>query len=147
MLTLRNSFLPTKQIEESDRGLSTRDYFDRLWEHTISDFFYDFNRPWASAIQLDSKKNDDGTMSIYVDVPGVKQEDISIELINSSIRVKAERKNRNSTWSLDKTFSVPTGYTSEDLIAELGDGVLTLTLKAKPPIEENIKKINIISKR
>lgn len=146
MLTLRNSFLPTKQTEESDRGLSTRDYVDRLWEHTISDFFSDFNRPWASAIQLDSKKNEDGTMSIYVDVPGVKQEDISIELINSSIRVKAERKNRNSAWALDKAFSIPIGYTSEDLIAELSDGVLTLTLKAKPA-EENIKKINIISKK
>lgn len=147
MLTLRNSFLPTKQIEGSDRELSNRDYFDRLWEHTINNFFTDFSRPWTNTIQLDSKKNEDGTMSIYIDVPGVKQEDISIELVDSTIRIKAERKNRNSAWSLDKTFSVPSGYISEDLIAELNDGVLTLTLKAKPPIEESVKKINIISKK
>jgi len=145
MLTLRSSFLPTKQTENSDRELTTKDYFDRLWQQTVSDFFTDFNRPWST--QLDSKKNEDGTISIYIDVPGVKQEDISIELINSSIRVKAERKNRNSSWSLDKTFTVPSGYTSEDLVAELADGVLTLTLKAKAPIEQNVKKVNIITKK
>jgi len=146
MLTLRNSFLPTKQTENSDRGLTTRDYFDRLWQHTIDDFFTDFSRPW-SGIQLDTKANDDGTMSIYIDVPGVKEEDISIELIGASIHIKAERKNRNSSWSLNKSFTVPAGYSAEDMKAELADGVLTLILKAiPPPIEEPVKKINILKK-
>lgn len=146
MLTLRNSFSPTKQSDNADRGLTTRDYFDRLWEHTINDFFTDFYRPWANALQLDSKKNEDGTMSIFIDVPGIKEEDISIELINSSIRVKAERKNRNSIWAIDKSFAIPSGFSTENLKAELADGVLCLTLIAKPVIEESIKKINIIKK-
>lgn len=144
MLTLRNSFLPTKQTENYDRGLTTRDYFDRLWQHTVNDFFSDFSRPWTDI--LDSKKNEDGTLSIYIDVPGVKEEDISIELISSSIRIKAERKNRNSSWSLNKSFTIPSGYSAEDLKAELSDGVLVLTLKGEPIQEEPIKKINISKK-
>jgi HSP20 family molecular chaperone IbpA len=142
MLQLWNPFVNVTNVNKSDRGITTKDYFDRLWENTMIDFFNDFYYPIKS-LSIESKKNEDGTMSLFLDVPGITTEDISIEVSDGIISIKAERKNRSSELVINKSFTVPDGYDEESLKAELANGVLILTLAPKPEIKKQSKKIEV----
>lgn len=98
--------------------------FDRAFDGIFDNAF--------RSIGLDKKKNDDGSLLITVDVPGIKEEDINIELSDdNTVSIKGERKTATSSYSVQKSFILPESYDSETLKAELKDGVLTLTVSPK----------------
>ena len=93
------------------------------------------------------QKNDDGSLSVSIDVPGIKEEDITIENDGDVISVKGESKIATSHRSVSQTFSIPEGYSSENVKAELSHGILTLTLESKQlEPQKEVKKIAITSK-
>lgn len=141
MLTLWNPFVPVR--ERSDSKMSTKSYFDRLFEDSFETMTRDlFGAPWAG-IGIEHKKNEDGTLAVSLDIPGIKQEDIAIEVVDNVVNINGKRKTATSSYSVSKSFSIPEGYTSDDVKAELNDGVLTLTLAAKQLPEKEVKKIPI----
>jgi len=144
MLTLWDPFFPIKQ--STDGRLSTKSYFDRLFEESFSNMTHDLfaNFPITG---IQNHKNEDGTLSVSIDVPGVKEEDISVELKNNMLSVKGERKSLTSSQSISKSFSIPKGYDSNNIKAELVNGVLTLTLSLQEIKEPEIKKIAITSQK
>lgn len=144
MLQLWNP-LAINSLDKSnyDKKITVQDYFDRLWDNTINNFYSDFSL--SNQHLIDSKVNEDGTINIFIDVPGIKSEDISMQISNRIISIKAERKGRNSKWSLNKSFSIQEIYDEDSLKAELSDGVLTLTLNKLPEKNKEIKKIEIQS--
>jgi HSP20 family protein len=138
-------FHAVRPSTQSDTKLSTRSYFDRLFDDTL---FTGFNDLFGATANwgMESKKLEDGSLSISVDVPGIKDADLSIEVADGILTVKGSRKTQTSSHSVNKSFSVPEGYSTEDINAELSDGVLTLKLAAKLPPAKEIKKIPITTK-
>ena len=138
MLSLYNPFWVVGSRSRKDRrtGLSSLDYLtDSLLKY-----------PFDSAFGLESKKNEDGTLSVSLDVPGIKKEDISVEVsADNIVNVSGQRKTTTSSYSVNKSFYVPDGYDPDSLKAELKDGVLTLMLSIKPTESKSTKKIDIVS--
>ena len=75
----------------------------------------------------------------HFEVPGVKKEDVKIELNNGLLTVTAEKRQKNgeseSSHTLSRSISVPDGVNVEAITAKLEDGILNLTL----PKAENKK--------
>ena len=77
------------------------------------------------------------------EVPGVKKEDVKIELNDRMLTVTAEKKEKRgdeeSSFTCTRTISVPDGVKSDGIAARLEDGILTVTL----PKSEERKPKNI----
>src|SRR5574338_94853 len=143
MLSLWNPFIPVKT--QSDSKMSTKSYFDRLFEDTFDNAFNDlFQVP--NGYGIETKKNEDGSLAVSIDVPGIKESDLSIEIDKNLLIVRGERKTATSTYKLNKSLSIPEGYDTDQITAELKDGVLSINIvgKALPPKE--VKKIPILAK-
>lgn len=140
MLSIWNPLLPVSGTK-SDNRISVRDYFDRVFEDTFRNAFADFHIP--SNIGIGYEKLEDGSLAVSLDVPGVAESDISVEVNDGIVSVKAERKDKKSTYTISKSFSIPEEYDAESIQAQLANGVLTLTMPAKPIPEKISKKIEI----
>lgn len=144
MLALWNPFVPVTR-ERSDSRISTKNYFDRSFDDTFATMTQDLlSQPWAG-IGVEHRKNEDGSLAVAVDIPGIKEEDITIEIDGGMINVSGKRKTATSSYSISKSLTIPEGYSSDEVKAELVDGVLTLTLAAKQLPQKEIKKIPITS--
>lgn len=66
------------------------------------------------------------------EVPGVKKEDVKLELVDRQLTVSVTRKQVTSegekSWSLTRNLTVPEGVSDENIGAKLEDGLLTVTL-------------------
>lgn len=66
------------------------------------------------------------------EVPGVKKEDVKIELNNGLLTVSAERREKSgdqeSSFSMTRSVSVPEGVNVEGIGAKLENGILNVTL-------------------
>jgi HSP20 family protein len=89
-------------------------------------------------------------------MPGIPKNDINIEVTPNSVEISAEhqeseeeeKKNwlrrERSSMSYYRSFELPEEIKSDNVDAELKDGILTVTLpKVKPKPERKSKKINI----
>lgn len=104
----------------------------------------DLNTSWTPAVDIVDKKD---RFLINVDVPGVKKEDISVELKDGYLTIKGDKKaeytdETDSVYraertygSFSRTFSVD-GVNEDDIKAKFEDGTLKLELpkvEAKKP--------------
>ena len=99
---------------------------------------------WTPAVDIEEK---DGKYILKAELPGMKKEDIHIELKDGYMTLRAERhfehedkeksyhRVERSYGSFERTFSLPEGVKEEDIHAQYRDGVLELTM----PVPE-IKK-------
>lgn len=141
MLSLWNNPLIPEKVK-SDSRMSTKSYFDRVFEEAFNDLFH---VPSNWNIGIESKKNEDGSLSISIDVPGIKEPDLAIEVSDSIITVKGERKTATSSHTVQKSFSIPEGYDTDNITAELKDGILSLKIIGKPLPSKEVKKIPLLS--
>ena len=143
MLTLWNPLVSA--VERSDSKISLKNYFNRLVEDSFLTMANDlFNVPWAG-LGIENRKNEDGTITFSIDVPGIKQDDLTIEVSGNLLCIKGIRKTGVSSYQLNKSFSIPESHLADNVKAELVDGVLLLTLEAKDSSSKEIKKIPITS--
>ena len=99
---------------------------------------------WRPAIDVEEK---DGTYLVKADLPGMKKNDIHIELKDGYLTLKGERKSEHEEnkdnyhriertyGAFERTFKVPEGVTEKDIHAKYKDGVLELTVPV-PKVEE-----------
>jgi HSP20 family protein len=85
---------------------------------------------------VDVMEHDDA-WTLYMDMPGVKTDNVEIEEIDGTLKVTAERKRGDQvTATYQQHFSLDPRTTDPDhLSAELADGVLTITVPKKPEPE------------
>lgn len=80
------------------------------------------------------------------EVPGVKKEDIRIELNNGMLTVTAERREKSdkseSSHTLSRSVSVPEGVNAEAIAARLEDGILNLTLPKAEHKKSRVIELN-----
>jgi HSP20 family molecular chaperone IbpA len=95
---------------------------------------------------IEYKKTEDGSLAISVDLPGIEEKDIEVEVTTDNIlQIRGERKTATSSYSVDKSFSVPEVYDTDKITAHLKNGVLTLTLPGKQ-VSKDVRKVLVSSK-
>jgi HSP20 family protein len=96
---------------------------------------------------------DEKSITIKVDVPGMTQKDISVEIQDNILTIKGERKeeeetNQKSAHIIERRYgkfvrriSLPENIEADKTKAKIKDGVLTITIPKKE--EEKKKVLNI----
>ena len=96
--------------------------------------------PEAPSLAADIHEDQDNYYARF-ELPGVKKEDVKIELSNNLLTVSAEKKEKRgdeeSSYSLTRSISVPDTVKADAIGAKLEDGILTVTL---PKTEERKPK-------
>ena len=122
--------------------------------NVFDDFFKDFGKGfWVKPVafpgetELSMKidvKEDDKNFTVKADVPGVKKEDIQIDIDGGQVTVRAESKQEKEEKKGEKTvysersygmvsrsFTLPVDVDEKGAKAEYKDGVLNLVLPKK----------------
>jgi HSP20 family protein len=95
---------------------------------------------------------DDNTINVEVELPGVSQEDVEITVHNRVLTIKAARREpegRTYTYNgrtfgrFERSVVLPVSVDSEHVEASLTDGILRLTLPKHP--DARAKKITLKS--
>jgi HSP20 family protein len=120
----------------------------------FEDFFKDFGSgfwvkplPFPAETDLTMKidvSEDDKRFTVKADIPGVKKEDIQVDIDDDQVSVRAEVKkekeekkgekvvySERSYGMVSRSFSLPASVEAKDAKAEYKDGVLSLTLPKK----------------
>ena len=120
----------------------------------FEDFFKDFGKGfWIKPVafpggtELSMKidvSEDDKAFSVKADIPGVKKEDIKVDIDDDQISVRAEVKrekeekkgekvvySERSYGMVSRSFTLPSAVDAKGAKAEYKDGVLNLTLPKK----------------
>lgn len=121
-------------------GLARIADFDEWLRHPFAGFpalgnLFDvgsfFDRSSATRLATDVYEDKENYFARF-EVPGVKKDDVKIELVDRMLTVSVERREKTSdgeqSYSLSRSVSVPEGVDSEKIGAKLEDGMLTVTL-------------------
>lgn len=118
---------------------------------------FDWPAPWAAQDDLgraDLSETDEG-YELQIDLPGMKKEDISVELSDGILSVSGERTDERedqrkgyylserSYGSVQRSFRVPDSVRTEDVKAQFSDGVLTLTLPRTEEARKSARRIDV----
>lgn len=110
---------------------------------------------WAPRVDVLEKDN---RLITRVDLPGVKKEDVSVEVADGQLTISGERKSETEKkdngnvyraeceyGSFYRTVPLPQGVKPEDVKATFANGVLEVSVPLPVPAETNGKKIPIQS--
>ncbi|WP_337954604.1 Hsp20/alpha crystallin family protein [Pseudoramibacter alactolyticus] len=116
---------------------------ENIFDNLMNTFDRDFFSHWDSSklMRTDVKENDD-SYELKVNLPGLKKEDVRIELNQDYLTISAKAQNANDEkddsgkyvrreryyGSYQRQFYVGEGVKQEDIHASMADGVLTLTI-------------------
>jgi HSP20 family protein len=149
-LTLMRRREPFGQLSNFERDIDRwfgADWFglDARYESIFNDFM---ETNWTPAIDLKEK---DGKYIITAELPGMKKEDIHVELKDGYLTLRGERTNEKedkkkktihverSYGSFERSIKLPEGVKAKDLHAKFKNGVLELTV----PVPESVKRKTI----
>jgi HSP20 family protein len=79
---------------------------------------------------------EDAAYTIRAEMPGVKRDDLSLDMENGRLQIKGTTKGKTKAYdsefyedtTFSRTFRVGDGIDTENIKAELLDGILTVTL-------------------
>lgn len=110
---------------------------DRLLESAFSDFAAPAVAP---RFPVDLYEDKDNTY-VRAELPGVSREAINVEMVDGFLNISATRKDKEETFSLNRSVSIPEAVQGDKVTAAYENGVLTVTL----PKQEQAKprKINV----
>ena len=115
--------------------------------------------PWAHvrgahSLQLDVSETDD-LIEVTADLPGVEQDDVSVNLAGDMLTIKGEKKTEKestdkdmrlierSYGSYERTIRLPCEVDDANVSAEMKKGVLTVKLPKSPETKAKTKKIAV----
>lgn len=128
-----------------DRLTNLQDEMNRLFESSFGDRASNLFGGWAPPIDV---HQDNDNLTVVVELPGMKKEEIEISLHEGSLTISGERKNETQQKEGDqfrserffgrfqRTVHLPSAVDAAKVGAAYKDGVLTVTLpkaeEAKP---------------
>ena len=139
----------TNQLGTRDNIFNLGNVFDEFFNEPFTAGFFTSAQP----IRADIRETDKEYI-IEADMPGVKKEDIKLELrdgvltigMEKNEQVDEERENyvrrERRYGSCSRSFRVD-GIKQEDVSAKYNDGVLTVTLPKSEEVKEKSHKIDI----
>jgi HSP20 family protein len=125
---------------------AVRREFDRLFEDLLPSLQEENPAMWMPRLDLSET---DGAFLARMDLPGLKPEDVHVDLQNNRLTVRGERKDEARTedentlrverayGSFLRTLTLPANVRPDDIEATFEDGVLTVRL---PKTEESQPK-------
>lgn len=119
------------------------DEMNALWDTTFDGFFGGFfpEKNYSTTKQTGCNiTTTDNETIIKLDVPGVKKEDINVEINNDILTIKAYRKDLEKEQTTIKSWKLNPNFDTSKISSKLEDGVLTI---ACPKVEKKNKKIEI----
>lgn len=162
--------VPIKKKERSeviDRSkydfLNEMDRIVDQFRSSFNDLFYRAN-PWETATNTETRLMpplsdivDHGNkFEMNVELPGISKEDINVEVTPYNIKISANKgkkhENKGKNWlrkersnlSFYRSFDLPDEIKSDNVEAEMKDGVLTITMaKENPSPTYESKKVNV----
>jgi HSP20 family protein len=137
---------PSLETEASMANITRYNPFDEMFNEFSKGFWV---KPLAMpagtelSIKVDVKE-DDKSYTVRADIPGVKKEDIQVDIDGGQVSLRAESKqekeekkgekviySERSYGMVSRSFSLPTEVDAKGAKAEYKDGVLNLTLPKK----------------
>lgn len=133
--------------------------FDKMFESMKRNLGFSKNADIASGFfkPLLDITSDDNHYTIKVELPGVEQKDIELELEDDILRIKGEKKQEveekskgfykmeRSYGSFQRILNLPEDADKESINSSYGDGILKVQIaKTKQP-KSDVKKIKISS--
>lgn len=107
---------------------------------TMPTFFDNFEQTFSTVMIGDHFMDEDqSAYYLSLDLPGIKKEELNIELKNGNLIVKAESKGKK-TRTYHKVFTLPNAIEVDSIEAELKDGVLNLKM---PKLKEKVKLVQV----
>lgn len=109
---------------------------DRVFDDVMRDSFRGFASPEMFGHGLDVRATDE-KLALEIDLPGVKAEDVSVEIEGDVLRIRGERKSRHDaagkrSGTFAWAYKLPNGYDTEAMSASLADGVLAIEIPRHP---------------
>jgi HSP20 family protein len=107
---------------------------------------------WSPQIEMYEKDNQ---LVVCTDLPGLKQEDIELEMSDNMLTIKGERRNEfedtqeghyrseRSYGSFFRTVPLPEGIDSEKAKASFENGVLKVTFPLPPQQQQQKRRIEV----
>lgn len=104
--------------------------------------------------RADLSETDDG-YELQIDLPGMKKDDIKVDLSDGILTVSGERSDERedkrkgyylserSYGAVRRSFRVPESVKNEDIKAGFKDGVLTLVMPRSEEAQKNARRINV----
>lgn len=121
-MRLLTPYWPTQKTARADFF----NEMDRLFENFAqTPANTEVERTYVPAYEV---SEDENRYMISADLPGVKKEDIKIEMNENVITISGERKKSQQAMAFKRTFSVPNTVDFEKIEARHEDGVLSIFL-------------------
>jgi HSP20 family protein len=138
---------------EPFREFSTlQDRMNRLFRQSFHEGGRDESLATSSFAPAVDVYEDEHTVALKIEVPGIDEKDIDIRLENNTLTVHGERKIEKEEnyrrverqyGSFTRTFTLPTTVDSEKVSANYDKGVLKVTLPKKAEAKPKQIKVNI----
>lgn len=135
----------TPRVSQALSPLFARDPFagfQQEMDNLLSRFKTDWNGDWPTVVispAVDLSETDEA-LQVQMNVPGLKAEEIDIEVSGNTIRIcgehKEEKEEKGKTYhrverrtgSFSRVLALPVAVKEDKVCAECNDGVLTITL-------------------
>lgn len=108
-------------------------------------------KAWAPKVDIHKT---DGTLLVTAELPGLKKEEVKVEMTDTNLIIEGERKleqkeDREGYHRYERTYGnfyrsipLPEGAGAEQVKAELTDGVLKVTIPV-PEAKKNVREIKV----
>ncbi len=120
------------------------DSLDRIFDQLTSNWFASaapVRRTAAPSVSADVR---DGNLEISVDLPGVPQDAVSIEVIDRALTIRVEHHTDRSQLSWARSVRLDRSLDAERTTARYDHGRLTVTVPAAPKPEPKVVKVEIV---
>jgi len=131
-------------------GRPGRNLVGRQFSDIMDEFFNEAVATRDSSFTPDINISEtDNKLSIEVEIPGMKKEDINIGIENGALTISGERKNKSEEegrkyhrvethfGTFERSFQLPDNVDEESVEATYADGILQIDINKK---EEKVKK-------
>jgi HSP20 family protein len=125
----------------------------KLWEEPFARLFSDPGlRPWTPAVDIVETEDE---LTFRADLPGMKQEDIDVQIENGTLTLKGSRKFEQeekekgyhrierSYGSFTRAFSLPDTVDTEKAKASYKDGVLQIVFARREAAKPRSVKVSV----
>jgi HSP20 family protein len=109
-------------------------------------------RTWTPQVEIFER---DGELVVRADLPGLKKEDVKVELADDGLTIEGERRSEHeengegyyrserSYGNFYRRLPLPEGANPDDATAKFHDGVLEVTMPARKPVTRTARKLAI----
>ncbi len=130
----------------------TQEYFDDLFRlSTVFDNIFETKETKRTNYPLINVKDENDILTVEALIPGIKADDIDVEIINKTLTISGEKKNPEKRGSylrrerafgkFTKTIKLPYRVDADNVEASMENGILRLSLSKAE--DAKLKKIEI----